>query len=315
MRRLIVNADDFGLTSGVNRGIVEAHTHGIVTSATLMACGAQFEEAVALARQAPKLSVGCHVVLVDGSPQLRREEVSCLIAAQSAAKSAPNSTGRSEDEPRFRNSLGKLALMAATGGLDQQQIETEITAQIRKLQNAGIRVSHLDSHKHTHMFPLVFKAMFSAAQKCGIKAVRNPFEPILFTAAGSWKRQIQLQILRRYQAGFQKALAETGLATPDGCIGVLATGGLTQEIFCELMKRLPEGTWEFVTHPGYNDAELDKVQTRLRHSREKELEILTSDEVKTLLGREQIELISYQDFARSVRVAPEVPSPLTAKSD
>lgn len=294
MRRLIVNADDFGLTSGVNRGIVEAHTHGIVTSSTLMACGAKFDEAVALARQALGLSVGCHVVLVNGSPQLAREKVSRLV---SAAKSAAKSAGTSEDEPSFRNSVGRLALLAATGRLDQAQVEAEIVAQIEKIQNAGIRVSHLDSHKHTHMFPVVFKAMFKAAKRCGIRAVRNPFEPILFTAAGSWKRQFQLQILRRYQAHFQSALAETGLAAPDGCIGVLATGGLTYEIFCELMKRLPDGTWEFVTHPGYNDFELDKVKTRLRHSRKKELEILTSDEVKASLARQQIELISYRDFA------------------
>src|SRR5690349_13005757 len=133
MRRLIVNADDFGLTSGVNRGILEAHLHGIVTSATLMACGTKFQEAASVAAQAPNLSVGCHVVLVDGAPILNSTEVPSLVVGPSS---------------RFRQSLLRFAGLATTGRLDDQQIESEVTAQIRQLQVAGIRVSHLDSHKH-----------------------------------------------------------------------------------------------------------------------------------------------------------------------
>src|SRR5213594_3802962 len=132
MRRLIVNADDFGLTSGVNRGILEAHARGIVTSATLMACGRKFQEAASLAAQAPNLSVGCHVVLVDGAPLLNAADVPSLVAGPTS---------------RFRESLIRFAGVATTGRLDHEQIESEVTAQIRKLQAAGVRVSHLDSHK------------------------------------------------------------------------------------------------------------------------------------------------------------------------
>jgi hopanoid biosynthesis associated protein HpnK len=282
MRRLIVNADDFGLTSGVNRGISEAHTGGIVTSATLMACGKKFEEAASLASHAPKLSIGCHVVLVDGSPILDSSEVSSLVANGSS---------------RFRQSLMRFAGLAATGRLDSGQIEVEVTAQIRKLQSAGLRVSHLDSHKHTHMFPAVFRPLLRAAKTCGVRAVRNPFEPLVFATNGNWKRRFKLGILRQYQHRFVTDLAEAGMRAPDGCIGILATGGLTLETFEALIKNLPEGTWEFVSHPGYNDAELDTVTTRLRDSRDKELAILTSDTVKDLIQRERIELISYRDFA------------------
>ena len=282
MRRLIVNADDFGLTSGVNRGILEAHTVGIVTSATLMACGTKFQEAAALVTQADQLSVGCHVVLVDGIPTSSPADVASLVAGP---------------VPCFRQSLIRFATLATTGRLDQDQIEAEITAQIRKLQSYGIRVSHLDSHKHTHMFPAVFKPLLRAAKVCGVRAIRNPFEPLVFATNGNWKRRFKLGIMRRYRSGFTEHLAEAGMITPDGCIGIVATGGLTLATFTSLIENLPQGTWEFVSHPGYNDAELDKVTTRLRQSRDKELAILTSPTVKDLIQSEGIELISYRQFA------------------
>ena len=296
MRRLIVNADDFGLTSGVNRGIVEAHQHGLVTSSTLMAGGAAFENAIALAKQTPRLSVGCHVLLVDGPPVLDLSKVSTLAFANSGT-------------PQFRESIVTFACRAAGRRLDEAQIEAEIAAQIQKLQSAGIQVSHLDSHKHTHMFPAVFRPMLRAAKKCGIRAVRNPFEPLLFASARNWKRRFQLGILRSFQKSFRQALDDAGMLTPNGCIGIIATGGLTMSTFRALIENLPEGTWEFVSHPGYNDADLARIKTRLRASRAKELQILTSEETKEILRREQIELISYRDFAQSAVPTPQVVAP------
>jgi chitin disaccharide deacetylase len=279
LRRLIINADDLGLASGVNRGIIESHVQGVVTSATLMACGEKFAQAAAQVAQTPRLSVGCHVVLVDGVPVLDAAAVSTLTVG-----------------PKFRDRLTNFAMLAATGRLDPAQIESEVTAQIQKLQAAGIQVSHLDSHKHTHMFPVVLKGMLRAATNCGIRAVRNPFEPLVFATVRHWKRQFQIRLMRRFRASFQAALADAGVVTPDGCVGIAATGGLTQETFESLIRNLPDGTWEFVSHPGYNDAELDKIQTRLRDSREKELGILTSAATKEALQREGIQLISYRDL-------------------
>src|SRR5207248_754021 len=115
------------------------------------------------------------------------------------------------------------------GRLDEHQIEAEVMAQIEKLQTAGIRVSHLDSHKHTHMFPVALRGMIRAAKNCGVKAIRNPFEPLVFASSGSRKRQFQLRILRRYRSVFRTELASAGMVTTDGCIGILATGGLTLE--------------------------------------------------------------------------------------
>jgi chitin disaccharide deacetylase len=299
VRRIIINADDFGITSGVNRGIAEAHTRGVVTSSTLMVCGVRFDEAVGLSAQLPKLSVGCHVVLLDGTPSSNASEVTCLVA----------NSGK-----QFRDGITEFAWQAVTGRLDEEQIEAEITAQIHKLQSAGISVSHVDSHKHTHMFPVVFRAMLRAATNCGVKAVRNPFEPLLFFSMRNWKRQFQLGILRSFRRAFREQLTDAGVATPDGCIGIAATGGLNFDTFRALMENLPEGTWEFVSHPGYNDEELRGTRTRLRESREKELALLTSPVVKELLDREEIVLISYLDLVSPSPATPKVQAPLAAKS-
>ena len=282
MRRLIVNADDFGLTAGVNRGIVQSHQHGIVTSATLMACSKRFSEAVSMTKELPRLSVGCHVVLVDGEPTADAGRVWSLVS-----NGAP---------PQFRVSLMNFAAMAASGRLDESQIEAEISAQIQKLQSAGLAVSHLDSHKHTHMFPVVLRGMLRAAKKSSVRAMRNPFEPLVFAKFAQWKRQFQLRMMSSFRRNFRHALEDAGITTPDGCIGIAATGGLNDETFRQLIERLPQGTWEFVSHPGYNDQELNTVKTRLRESREKELAILTSDATKEVLRREQVELISYNEL-------------------
>jgi predicted glycoside hydrolase/deacetylase ChbG (UPF0249 family) len=247
-----------------------------------MAAGDRFQEAASLSVQAPQLSVGCHVLLVDGSPLLNPSEVSTLL---------PGSAHR------FRESLTGFAVRATIGKLDEAQIEAEITAQIRRLQAAGIKVSHVDSHKHTHMFPVVFKAMLQAARKCGVPAIRNPFEPLIFARNGRWKRRIQLGILRGYQNSFRRELIRAGVVTPDGCIGIASTGSLTLETVRRLVLSLPEGTWEFVSHPGYNDSDLDKIKTRLRDSREKELEILTSPDARDWLRQTGIQLISYRELA------------------
>ncbi len=177
MARLIVNADDFGLTRGVNRAIAESCQHGIVTSTTLIANGGAFSDAVAIAPTLERISVGCHVVLVDG--------VSVLPAAQVLSLTELR-TGR------FPDQLGRVVVRAFRGQLDPKQIESEVTAQIRKLQDAGVAVSHVDTHKHTHLFPQILRPILRAAKSCGVKAIRNPFGRLnirlALTRPVLWKR-------------------------------------------------------------------------------------------------------------------------------
>lgn len=286
MRRLIINADDFGLTSGINRAIVEAHTEGIVTSATLMANGPAFSEAVQAAQSAARLGVGCHIVLVDGAPILDKSQVSTL---------ATNRGGR------LRDGFGGMALAAITRRLAPEQIEAEATAQLRKLQAAGIAITHLDTHKHVHMFPQVLHPLLQAAAACGVKAVRNPFEPVrLNHFAGRpalWKRGSEVAILRGLARGFRQAVREAGLATPDGTLGIMFTGSWGERVLRYVIENLSDGTWELVCHPGYVDQDLLAIKTRLRQSRARELEILKSPASRKLLESNGIELVSYRGLA------------------
>ena len=290
MRRLIINADDFGLTSGINRAIVEAHQRGVVTAATLMANGRAFEEAAKLAPTVPQLSVGCHVVLVDGEPLLPAPQIPTLLAA---------------DGPRqhFRNSIAEVAAAALRGRIDPAQVEAEATAQMRKLQSAGLTLSHFDTHKHAHMFPAILRPLLRAARACGVRALRNPFAPMkplafahLLRRPRLWKRYSEVTALRRLLDNFRSAVQEEQMLTTDGTFGIVATGALDGQLFEAIVGSIPEGTWEFVCHPGYNDAELDSVRTRLRQSRAQELRVLTSEAARQALQRHGVELISWKQL-------------------
>lgn len=289
MRRLIINADDLGLTPGVNRAILESNQRGVVTSATLMANSAAFTDAVACVQslRGSKLSVGCHLVLVDGEPVTPAEKV-------------PSLTKHSSE---FRRGIGELALAARTRKLDPAEIETEAVAQFRKIGSSGLQPSHFDTHKHSHLFPEILIPALRAAQACNILAVRNPFEPanplplsFLARYRKLLKRYFQLRLLRTMRSNWLRRVQEAGLKTPDGSFGVITTGDVDMTLIRALLENMPDGTWELVCHPGYNDADLDKVRTRLRTSRVHELELLTSPDVRQLIDSLGIQLISYNEL-------------------
>lgn len=259
--RLIVNADDFGLTRGINRAVAELHEAGAVTSATLMASGPAFDDAVALAHAHPALGVGCHVVLTDGIPVSHPESIPTLLGA---------------DGKRFRSSLVEFLAAALAGHLNPDDIVREASAQIQKLQRAGIDVTHLDTHKHTHMLPSVAGPLLHVAERTGVGAVRNPFEQPWSAAAGhpSLLRRAQVHLAERIFGPRFRALPQIRnrvLETTGGTIGISATGSLHRESLQAILAALPAGgTFELVCHPGYNDHDLDQVRTRLRSTRETE---------------------------------------------
>jgi hopanoid biosynthesis associated protein HpnK len=264
VRRLIVNADDFGLTRGVNRAVAELHEQGVLTSATLMARATATEDAIALALKTPSLRVGCHVVLVDGEPVLPPREISTLA--------------NSETE-RFHATLAGFLRHAVVGNIRATEIEAEAAAQIAVLQRRGLRLTHIDAHKHTHMFPAVLRPVLRAAKAAGIRAVRNPFEPAWSRRAtpdAQFVRRMEVTLLRRLEPAFKRIVAEEGFITTDGALGVLATGSLDAATVTSLLKNIPPGTWELVTHPGYNDDDLGQENTRLKKSRETERQALRS---------------------------------------
>ncbi len=262
MPRLILNADDFGLTRGINRAVAELHDAGALTSATLMAAGPAFDDAVELARARPTLGVGCHVVLTDGVPISPPRTIPTL---------APN--GRT-----LRPKLSHFVAALLTNQIDPADMEREALAQIQRLQRAGLAVTHVDTHKHTHIAPPVLGALLRAALRTDVPAVRNPFEqPWAFPLSnGTVARTSQIRLLQPLKYWFERqpAIRNRQIRTTDGTVGVSATGHLDEATLRSLLAALPEGTWELVTHPGYHDAELDAVTTRLRASRDIEREAL-----------------------------------------
>ncbi|MGH9604284.1 MAG: ChbG/HpnK family deacetylase [Terracidiphilus sp.] len=262
MRRLIVNADDFGLTAGVNRAVAELHAAGVLTSTTLMASARATDEAIATALSTPSLGVGCHVVLTDGEPVLPAREIPTL---------ADPRTGR------FEPKLGRFLVRLFAGRIRPAEIEAEAAAQIALLQSRGLNLTHIDTHKHTHMFPAVLRPVLRAARAAGIRAVRNPFEPLWAmraTPRAPLVRRAEESALHWFEPAIRRIIAEYGFATTDGTIAVAGTGVLDAGAVRSLLKQMPPGAWELVTHPGYNDADLQRVHTRLRASREIEMNAL-----------------------------------------
>jgi len=271
--RLIVNADDFGLTAGVNRAILELHRAGVLNSATLMARAAATEEAIDIALSTPSLGVGCHIVLVDGVPVLSPRHNIPNLAIPNLAD--PMDGVFQPTLFRFLDCMYRS--WPIPSAIRTREIEAEAAAQIALLQSRGLHLTHVDTHKHTHMFPAVLRPVLRAAQAAGIRAVRNPFEPkwsLRATPGAAWIRRMEVSLLRRLEPAFLRIVAEEGFTTTDGAIGVLATGSLDSSTVASLLSALPPGTWELVTHPGYNDADLAQARTRLLDSRETELNAL-----------------------------------------
>jgi predicted glycoside hydrolase/deacetylase ChbG (UPF0249 family) len=234
LKFLIPNADDFGFTRDVNEGIVEAHRRGILTATTLMATGAAFDHAVELARENPQLDIGVHLVLVD-------------------------SAGFPPTLPQLVWSLGSI------------RIYDELVRQVRKVVDAGLQPTHLDTHKHTHLLPQVFNAVVRIAEEFHIPWVRRRFGPF-------------------------RVLGNRRSRSTDHFTGFLATGRYGAAELARLIRDLPEGTTEFMCHPGFCTAELRAARTRLKESRRRELDALTSSEVRAALEESKVQLARYRDL-------------------
>jgi chitin disaccharide deacetylase len=258
VRTLVVNADDFGFTPDVNQGIVEAHRNGILTSTTLMATGAAFDDAVRQAREYPSLDIGCHLVLVG--------------------------------QPPFPSSVAALAQAVA---LKRIQIYEALSAQVRKILDAGLQPTHLDTHKHTHLLPQVLDAVARLSQDFKIPWVRRPFDFPLQPGAIPWKTRAINRGLRVVRTRFERVLRAHHCRFTDHFAGFQFTGHYDAALLAQLIRQLPEGSTEFMCHPGRCGSSLQSARTRLKQSREQELRALTSKEVRTALEEEEVHLTSF----------------------
>lgn len=258
---MIPNADDFGYTRDVNEGIIHAHREGILTATTLMATGAAFDHAVTLARENPSLDVGVHLVLVgsDGFPP----------------------------------TVAQLIREIARGRI---QIYDQLAAQVRKVQNAGIRPTHLDTHKHTHLLPPVLGAVARIASEFGIPWVRRPFDLPLHAGGVPWSRRAVSKSLGFARAGFHRVLSRHGCRTTDHFAGFQLTGHYDAAELAQLIRDLPDGVTEFMCHPGFCTAELLASRTRLKESRRRELDALVSREARAALEESGVKLARYPEI-------------------
>jgi chitin disaccharide deacetylase len=287
VKNLIVNADDLGWTEGVNRGIVEAHQRGLVTSTSLLANGRAFAAAAEISRSYPELGIGVHLNLSDGPPTAPDCEVNGLLGK----------SGEMEDSPEG------LMMKIAGRMLRMNEVEREWAAQVEKVRDAGICPSHLDGHKHVHMLPGLFEVALRLAKEYKIRAIRVAHEESTLRAALATGGPPKVVVLKQgVQARGLKLLARdardiaehAGIATTNYFCGIAQTGVLTREGLERMLEILPEGTTELMCHPGYADEELRNTRTRLQESRQRELQILTDAGIRKLVATQGIRLISYK---------------------
>jgi predicted glycoside hydrolase/deacetylase ChbG (UPF0249 family) len=285
VKTLIVNADDFGLTEGVNRGIVHAHLEGIVTSATLLANGLAFDSAVNVSKSVHGLGLGVHLNLSEGAPVSHPCRVPTLLDARK----------------RLHFSPLKLWLAIAAGQVRVAEIETELRAQITKIVRAGIAPTHLDGHKHIHVVPAISDIVIRLAVEFGIPAVRCPLEknPPM-TAIVQNHRSARISVAQQYLVGravsslanrLKKDLRAARLAFASHFLGLSQTGFLNGRVLEEILVHLPAGTSELMCHPGFTDASLESTGTRLLAQREAELLALKT--AKETVAARGIRLATY----------------------
>jgi len=294
LKNLIVNADDLGWTEGVNRGIAEAHRNGIVTSASLLANGAAFASGVELARSTPRLGVGVHLNLSDGEPVAPRELVATLV----------------NDKGEFAGGPEALLLRIAKRDVSLSEVEHEWEAQIEKVKGAGLQPTHLDGHKHVHMLPGLFEVALRLAKRYGIGAIRVAHEASSLRSALSagdephvsvvLKQGVQARGLKLLARDAREQAERAGISTADYFCGIAQTGEMTKGGLARLLRSLPEGTTELMSHPGYADQDLQNSGTRLQGSRQTELSILTDMEIRNLVASQGIRLIDYGFVASEI---------------
>ena len=268
-KQLVVNADDFGFTPDVNEGIVEAHRHGILTAATLMANGEAFDDAVRLARETPSLDVGCHLVLVGGRSLVTGEPLPATIT----------------------HLLGALALR-------QIRVYDELRAQVRRTMDSGLQPSHLDTHKHTHLAPQVLEAVARIGEEFRIPWIRRPLDFPLGAARGTVPvlKRLTSDALGFLRGPIHRAIRQHGCRTTDHFAGFQITGRWCTRELIELIALIPEGSTELMCHPGRCGPALCSAPTRLKQSREEELRALVAPEVRKAIDQAGIDLVNFRQL-------------------
>jgi chitin disaccharide deacetylase len=255
----------------------------------LLVTGIAFEDAVVLARQNPELDVGLHLALVEEQAVLGPDVLPTLV----------------DETGRFPRTSGEFIRRAILGGINWLEVEREIAAQIALFQETGLRLSHLDSHQHLHMFPPVFQIVRRLARWVDNVWIRNPVGPWRKspdTPMGRWVQRLGLNLTCLSVRGLH---GRSQPPMPDGLYGFEVSGCLTRSALEQILRRIPHGLYELICHPGEDDAD---TQTRYSHWGYRwgeESESLTAPETRGVLEEQGIVLTSFrQESATRATQAP-----------
>ncbi len=265
MKKLIVNADDFGLHTLINQGIIKGHREGFITSTSIMPSADAYEEAVELAKANPKLGIGIHLTLVGGVKSvLLKEQVPSLLDA----------------EGRFLPDYVAFAKRFYTGGVKGSELEAELRAQIEKALASGLNITHIDSHQHTHVLPGMNGLVRKLCNEYNIKRERIPKEGYTFSGG--------------FQAGLGRKIGRCGLSF---CAALAASGADKDdaELVGNIIRALPEGVSEIMTHPGLETAPLAKLYA-WHYTWETELASYLDESNKALIKEKSVQLANFGDL-------------------
>lgn len=279
MKKLIITADDFGLDRAVNDAVEAGHSRGVLTAASLMVTGAAAEDAVARAKRLPRLGVGLHLVLVDGTPALPPGQIPDLV----------------DGSGKFPKNAVATGIRIFCSGAARRQATAEIRAQLEAFRSTGLPLDHVNAHHHFHLHPVVQRVLIELAPEFGIKAVRVPFEPRqaaaqadgrrAWFAAGILEAQFALLLRRRLDAA--------GIAHNDHIFGLADSGAMTSERVRRYLEVLPEGVSEIYLHPATRPVAAYPAHYLSRG----EYEALIDPMVASALARRGIALLPFAGLA------------------
>ena len=253
MRRIVVSADDFGLSEAVNEGIERAHRDGILQAASLMVAGAAAADAVRRARAMPELRVGLHLVVIEGPAVLAPAIIPDLIDAHG----------------QFPSDQLRLGLKYFLRPGVRRQLAAEIRAQFAAFAATGLPLDHANAHKHMHLHPTVGRMLIEIGQQFGLRAVRIPAEPPNVMAACGEPPGLGARALYRWTKLLRQQAHRAGMATNDHLFGIAWSGQMTTERLLRLAEHLPDGSSEIYFHPASRrDAIIDAVMPNYQHEAE-----------------------------------------------
>lgn len=276
MKRLIVNADDFGRHELINRAVERAFNDGCLKSATLMAGGIAFDDAVKLSKQLKNFGVGIHFTLANGNPILPPKEIPSLVTAEGI----------------FHADYIAFLKLYLRGKISLSEVRAELAAQLEKILNAGLTLTHIDSHQHLHHMPGIIEIVLDLAQAANIKAMRVAGAKIFdgeLKNIGQFVGRLGLGSLAKFAAHLAH---KKNFVTPEHFAGIVAGESVDENFLLKLIDNLSDSTTEVMLHPGV-DNEILRGFCKWDHDFETELAAVTSPKVLAALDSHNVAAINF----------------------